>query len=67
MSQSTNEQKCVKEMKSGMKDKTVSRIVRTLQIMSAIIGIILTVMSGNYTYMTITISRSIFCFDKQRN
>lgn len=45
MSQSNFEQKCVKEMKSGMKDKTVSRIVRTLQIMSALIGIILAAMS----------------------
>lgn len=32
-------------MKSGMRDKTVSRSVRTLQILSAIVGVMLVIMA----------------------
>lgn len=42
---SVSEEKFAKEIKSGMKDKTVSRSVRTLQIMSILVGIILIVMT----------------------
>ncbi|MDR3549745.1 MAG: hypothetical protein P4M11_15975 [Candidatus Pacebacteria bacterium] len=50
-SQSTYEQKFAKAMKSGMHDKTVSRSVRTLQVMSVIVGIVLIVMSCTTSHL----------------
>ena len=43
-SQSMSEEKFAKEIKNGMRDKTLSKSVRTLQIMSIIVGIILIIM-----------------------
>ncbi len=46
VSQSSYEHRYAKEMKSGMKDKTVSRSVRTLQVLSVVVGLVLAIVAG---------------------
>jgi len=45
---SSTEEKFAKEIKNGMRDKTVSRSVRALQLMSILVGIILIIMTCNF-------------------
>lgn len=50
VSQSLVESKMAKEIKNGIRDRTVSKSVRTLQVITVIVGIILIIMSCMFAY-----------------